>query len=398
MKNPIPYIAIVLMLAVIACVERIDLDRFGDTDLLVVEAEITDQQEFQEVKLSTTASLTAESAFMGLRGAEVWLTNLSGDRFDFFEQERGIYRSEMAFGAELGQQYQLHIELSGGQSYESAVVEMIPTSPIDSLYAEFTPLDDLFNPGNGDFDFYADTRQNSEENRFFKWEWNATYEVVVPTPSRYIWLGGNDFLIRERGSANDSLQEEICWKNERSTTILVEELLLGETEISRLPLISFNTLGDPRMKIRYSIELKQYALRQESYEYWNLIRESNGGGGFLFDTQVGTITGNIVNTNNSSETVLGYFDVLQEQSVREFFTPADFRKLGFVAVDRFVVDCSNFDLELTAVDEIGEFMESNGEAYNLCYFQTTPPAAVFCLKECSECTRYSDTNKRPDFW
>ena len=67
MKNPIPYIAIVLMLAVIACVERIDLDRFGDTDLLVVEAEITDQQEFQEVKLSTTASLTAESAFMGLR-------------------------------------------------------------------------------------------------------------------------------------------------------------------------------------------------------------------------------------------------------------------------------------------------------------------------------------------
>lgn len=399
MKKPQHHIALIVVLfLLIGCLEQIELEQIDSDQLLVVEATITDQPVKQQVRLSRTVPLNSDQIFVGLSDAEVWIEDDQGNRVNFSEVDPGIYETENTFSAQMGVSYQLNIETANGKTYQSEPSAMVRTSPIDSVYAQFTPFENQFNPGHGRFNFYLDARSNPSENRFFKWEWNSTYEVQVPQPSRWLWTGGETFIIRERGSVNDSLQVEICWNHNRSKNLLLEELLPGENQVIAQPLHQFNSLDSPQMKVRYSIEVKQYALTERSYNYWELVRESTSGSGFLFDTQVGSIRGNVFNPNNDSEIVLGYFDVLQEQSKREFFTPAEFRQKGFTAVKPFIVECADEDTVMTEIDQIGTFMEENQDRYTLCYFQTGPPKAIFCLLECAECTLYSNSNREPDYW
>ncbi|MEQ9230715.1 MAG: DUF4249 domain-containing protein [Cyclobacteriaceae bacterium] len=390
---------VVMIVILGGCLEPISPEKINTEELLVIEAMITDQPTIQTVLLSKTVPLSRSEAFNGEKGAEVWVEDGSGNQTHFLETKDGKYQTVAPFAAQLGTTYQLHVITRDGKEYESAVSTMVPTSPIDSVYAEFELLPDPpFDVYNGNFNFFVDSRTNINQNKYFRWIWNSTHQVNVPNPSRWLWTGGNTYIIRERGSENDHLQVERCWSSDTTKQLHLKELLPGESQVIKQRLNKFHSLDDPRMKVRYSIEVKQYALSEESYRFWSLISESNAGQGFLFDTQVGTIVGNIRSVSDNSQTVLGFFEVVQEQSVREFFEPRDFADEGYLIADPYIVDCSDEEPIITNVDQIGEFMEENGEDYTLCFFITTPPGAGFHLKKCSECTLYADSNKEPDFW
>lgn len=383
-------------LLITSCLEQIDLEQIGTEDLLVVDAMITDQSSVQVVKLSRTVPLNSTNSIRPETDAEVWMEGDDNTRLDFKESKSGIYRTEQKFGAKADVNYRLNILTASGNEYQSVVSKMTPTSPIDSVYAEFESFPTVLNSRGGFFNFYVDTRSNVNNNKYFRWFWYSAYEVVVPTPSRWLWTGGNTFVIRERGSINDSLQVEICYNYDSIREINVKNLLEGEKQLIRQPINRFHS-DSASLKRRYSILVKQYALSEESYRFWNLIDESTNQGS-LFDIQVGTIQGNIFNTNNSTETVLGYFEVVQEQSVRRFYTPRDFRFTTFREFNPNITDCSDEKPIVKEVYEIAEFMEANSEYYNLCYFTTFPPAAIFCKIRCSDCTQYANSNKKPDYW
>lgn len=382
-----------------SCLEPVDLESVGQDNLLVVEGMITDQEEIQKVTLSKTVALTRNNAFAPETGAEVWVSDQNDNRIDFEEQESGVYETISPFSAQLDTKYQLHIIRKNETEYVSNVSTMVPTSPIDSVYAEFEHLPDPpFDPYKGYFNFYVDVNNNVNNNKYFRWIWNSTYQVNVPNPSRWLWTGGNNFIIRERGSENDHLQVEFCWSNDTATSLYLKELLPGETQVSKHRINRFSSVDNEEMKVRYSIEVRQYALSEESYRFWNLIDESNAGQGFLFDSQVGSIKGNITNLDNSNEPVLGFFEVVQERKARRFYSPRDFITQGYLIANPFIVDCSEFEAVITEIDQIGEFMETNGDDYTICYFITAPPTVAFHLKSCAECTLYADSNQRPDFW
>lgn len=396
MKKIHPYFTLWISAVLLSsCLQEVDLTDVNTDHLLVVDAMITDQTGTQTVKLSRTTSLASENAFLAEENAVIWLEG-DHDIFDFTETEPGIYTSAEDFGAVAGVSYYLHIETTDGKEYLSDPVQMSPTPAMDSVYMEFESAPTMYNAYGGNFSIYADARNISSDARFFRWIWNSTYEVTVPFPSRWLWTGGNTFAIRELGSENDSLQVEKCWTTDTSTTITLLELLDGESSIIRQPIHSFHS-DEGAMKIRYSIEVKQYALSEASYQFWKLIAESTSGG-FLFDTQVGTIAGNMHNVNHADEPVLGFFEVVQEQSIRRFYTPSDFRKDGYWAGSPFFVDCDEVEPEITTLDQIGEFMEQNYYYYTLCYFITDPPTAAFYRLECSDCLKFGETNQKPDFW
>jgi hypothetical protein len=395
-KNTISFI--LMLLCCVQCIEPIEPEEIGFDNLLVVEGLFTDQMQHQVVKLSRTrnvSNLESEPNFES--GASVWVEEINGDRIDFEETSPGRYESINAYAGSVGRSYQLFVQTSNGNNYQSTPVEMLATPSIDSIYARFIPEPTSSESFGGIFEFYLNATQNPENHPYFRWIWNSTFELSVPNPSRWLWTGGNTFTIRELGGINDSLQVEKCWVTRESPRIIVQDLLTPGTGVEDLLLESWHS-DTKRMRVAYSIEAKQYAISRESFNFWNEIARSTQELGFLFDSQVGTITGNLTNIEDPVETVLGRFDAAQEVSVRRFFVPQEFNDAGFRRQDNIHwVNCDQIEPIVTGVDEIGETMEELGDAWTLNFFVTFPPSVYYFPRRCSDCTLYG-SNQRPSFW
>ncbi len=394
MSRQFRYIAILLLIGLTRCVEPIDLESIEFDDLLVVDALITDNPGTQTILLSRTHPLGQDTTIFEL-GAQVYLQDPSGRRVEFAERPNGKYQTSFPFAVLPGERWQLYIETSDQKRYESDEVEVLNTPEIDSLYASFTASSSSINNFGGNFDFFMDSR-NTNESQYLRWTWNSTFELSVATPSRWLWTGGNTFIIREAGSVNDSLQVEVCWRTEESTNVITRRLLDPSQGVVKLPLTSFHS-DEKKMLRGYSIEVKQYALSESSYNYWNEIGKSLQEQGGLSSQQVGTIRGNIRSLDNPDEVVLGIFDAVDEESVRRKFVAQDFNADGYRRRFQHFVSCTDIEPFESGIDEIGETMEKLGPGWAIAFFITAPPGAFYLPTRCSECTYYGD-NKRPDYW
>ncbi len=379
-----------------SCIEPIDPARVRFDELLVVEALITDQLVQQEVLLSRSEAINRRTNSKET-GATVWMEDQEGSRIDFFEESDGRYLTVSPYAATVGGTLQLFINGRRGSRYESDVVTVQETSPIDSLYAEFSPEPVNENTFAGRFSFFLDSRNNSSNNRYFRWKWNSTFELSVRLPSRWLLVDG-EFIIRERGSENDSLQVEVCWQTREDNQLNLQELQVPSVGVNKLPIYDFHS-QEGFMKRGFSMEIKQYGLSQSSFSFWNQIKEISQDQGSLSDTQPGTIVGNIRSLTNSQEIVLGIFEASQERSVRRQFDREDFFDDGFRVIRSNFINCFEVDsvTSLKTVAAVDSALTVLGDDWVLTYFTDAPPFAYYYPKRCAECTEYG-SNKQPDFW
>lgn len=379
------------------CIETIPSEQLEFEDLLVVEGLITDQPIRQEISLSRTIFLTDSARFNPESGADISIMDQNGVTIPFSETEPGRYVTNFPFGAEVGGTLQLFITTASGRAYESSEVNVLSTPPIDSIYAEFMPEPVQRNSFAGRFNFYLDARNNPESNRYYRWKWNSTYDFSLRRPSRWLFID-NEFIIRERGSENDSLQVEVCWIINESKNLNISELLVPSQGIERFPILDFHS-ETGFMKRGFSLEVKQYAISQDSYNFWNQIRETNEDQGSLSDTQPGTIAGNITSVDNPNEIVLGYFEASQEMSVRRQYNRDDFFDDGFRVIRSNLIECFGVDSVVSAKtpEAVAATLQDLGPNWVLTYFTDAPPQAYYYPIGCSDCTQYG-TNQRPAYW
>jgi len=386
-------VAVYLLIGIVSCIEPIEPSNLGFDDLLVVEALITDQAVHQEVVLNRTFAIDEEQADPEV-GANVWLTDQDNQRVDFYEASDGRYLTVNPYGASVGGTLILHIETADGRAYESAEVLVEATLPIDSLYVVFTPEPVNSNLFGGRFSFFVDAQDNSVGNEYLRWRWNRTFEFSTGTPSRWLFENG-EFIIRERGSPNDSLQVEVCWSTLENQNINIQQLLVPNESITRFPIYEFHS-EEGYMKKGFSIEAKVYALSEFSFAYWNSIKETSEDQGSLADTQPGSIIGNMRSLTNPTETVLGIFEASQEHSVRRQYDRLDFLDEGFKVIRANFIQCREAPLsssdEVHAVDSM---LSIYGVDWTLAYFGDE--TAFYLPKYCSECTAIG-TNQQPSFW
>ncbi len=382
-----------LIFVIVSCVEPVDFESIGFDDLLVVDAMITDEPGIQTVILSRTHPLGSDTTVYEW-GASVYMQDLSGRRVDFLQNNSGFYQTASDFAVIPGEKWQLFITTSDERNYISEIAEVIPTPAIDSLYAEFIPSSSSINNLGGNFTFYIDAHQTNN-TEYMRWTWNRTFELSVANPSRWLWTGGNNYEIRELGGVNDSIQVEICWRTEILDKIMTRKLIDPGEGVVRLPMTSFHS--DSKLMLRgYSMEVKQYALSEASFNYWNEIGNSIQGQGGISAIQVGTIRGNIRSVDNPDEIVLGYFDAVDEESVRRMFVAQNFNAAGYRRRFLNYVSCYDIETRQSDISELGETMEAFGPGWAIAFF-TSPSTVHYLPSRCSECTYYG-SNKKPDFW
>ncbi|MBV6647096.1 MAG: DUF4249 domain-containing protein [Cyclobacteriaceae bacterium] len=366
--------------------EPIDIGVSTAEGILVVDMSLG-VGDTNEVKLSRTGSLTrASGSFEG--GATITLKTLDGGRYDFnpivLSDTVTIYQNYDELPGD--KVYFLEIETADGEEYISDEVRPVPPTSLNDLYYDIVakPLLD----GNEvlGLEFYVDAQ--NDHTPYYRWEWEATWELTTSRPSAYELIDG-EVVLRDE-------QITLCWQNKSTENILVASAEGFEANrISKFPLV-FEDNANNEISRQYHLELRQYGLSLEAYRYWLEQQKISEGQGELFDPQPYQLTGNIRNVNDPDEIVIGYFDVHQAVTRSLFLDLNDLESFQSDLLRCLGQDTIEF-----------EFVEAKLKDgfYIFRTYQPPPPPGgplpplqyVMVLRACADCRLYGN-NEKPPFW
>lgn len=137
-----------------------------------------------------------------------------------------------------------------------------------------------------------------------------------------------------------------------------------------------------------SLFTKQYTISEASYDFWDAIRKQNANSGSLYNTQPHQIRGNVINVNDKSESVLGFFEVASVTESRIFVdkpTDPDIELSGCIIDPMALPRALGLGPEYWPV----YLTEENG---------ALGVTGVLAEDGCLDCREVGGTIVQPDFW
>jgi len=378
------YIIILFILGFYACVESYSIgDQVDFKPLVVVDANITDRDTNQQIKISRSTELD-NIEFDGIAGCLVSVSDKNDRVFEFFEHEKyaGIYQGVIPREyLTAGNSFKITIKMPEGVEYESSYEEMTNCAPIDSVYynVEINNTDGISESG---VQFMADLTVNDTYSKYYRWQLEETYEYHATWPIDLIWAGefinlGGDFTFFT------------CYK-----TSVIKRIFLASTQY-----VSNNYLKYPfhfvnnstqRLLYKYSLLVKQESITERAYDYWSLMRSNSEESGGLFDKQPSNIEGNIYCLTNPQEKVLGYFGVSAITEKRIFVQDVP----GIEFPDDLF--CTQ-----TLITDPNVIFESSEGSWPI-YLAPSPldgeEGYYWAAKGCFDCRNEGGSTIKPEFW
>ena len=394
------------MLMVFSCREEFEIKSIDFESSLVVEATITTELKQQSIKLSRTYELD-ETGPAFENNAIVSIIDSNNHLYSFTQDGDGLYLSDIEFQAIQHVTYKLLINTQNGEKYQSSSVKTPPSSEITNLYAELITNDS----GEEGVQVFVDADNIDNDAKYFRYEYEETYEVVSPywfpyqveltnyqelivyspQPSVTI-LFDTELTLREQ-------EERFCYASRKSKGIIqTTTSSLENNTINRFP-IRFINKSDGILRDRYSILVRQFVQSLESYTYYNTLHDLGNTESILSQSQPGFVYGNIVSQSDEEKKVIGYFDVTTVSEQRIFMDYLDFN----IPQPEFLYECDYKEFNFNDSEERREIYRriTTFEDYNYNYQITAIPTQsdIWSLAspECTDCTSVS-SNTRPSFW
>ena len=303
------------LLLLSACIERIALDEsLSGQPLLVVDGGVSNQAGSYQVALSYT-SPTLE-AYQGevLSGAEVYVTDQEDNRTELIETtaNSGVYATDSAtFRGKVGDAYQLHIVTPSGRTYASIPETIPPVSAVDSIYFSVESRPEVNLVGNvtdeWGLQFYVETADNNDQTVYYRWTWSETFQF--PTP------------IIPPGPPSDVAT--ICYLTAFPPRVIRLASTQGLQSNRIKQKLNFVTMSGRQLQVRYSLLVRQHALTERAYTYWQNVQQQVESVGGIFDPPPSPLVGNMYNVDDDRETVLGYFQASSLTEKRIFVSRSE---------------------------------------------------------------------------
>jgi hypothetical protein len=275
-------------------------------------------------------------------------------------------------------EYRLLITTNTGEHYTSGHINPKVTPAIDSVYWQWE---------DDGMQIYVSTHDLEGTTRYYKWDYEETWEVNSDFFSLYSYSNG----VFTRRSVPETESLFRCWQHASAENIHFASSNQFEEDMIIYPLTNFAHQSD-RTSVKYSILVNQRALTKEEFELLELIQKNSTATGSLFDPMPSEIRGNIKSIDKPDELVIGFIGAYTTQTKRVF------------------VSAAQFD-----VDPIAKCMEI--EAYNENDFELFfgPPGSFIPIerflsiddpeyikytgapKPCMDC-RLRGNSTKPDFW
>ncbi|RUT71121.1 DUF4249 domain-containing protein [Flavobacterium cupreum] len=387
---------VIFCLSMGSCTEQYAFQTNTFENILVVQANITNELKKQEIKITRSYRLE-ENLPTPEKGAIVYVTDSEKNSYEFeFEDFSGLYVSSNPFQAVPGRSYQLNFSTKDGKSYSSEMETLTPVSEIQ-VEPKIETVD-----GEKGVQIRVTSFDPSSKSQFYRFEYDETYKVVAPDwkPNKLIVDPSNPgpeytFLTVPRNNG----ESRICYTTKKSDDLmLISNVGLSEDRIN-LP-IRFINIKDPVIMQRYSIIVRQYVQNLASYTYYKTLKNLSTSASLLSQVQPGFNYGNLKSNDDPNEKIIGLFEVSSISSKRIFF---NFRDI-FITEQHpsFFFSCA--PLELLNCWDVGcggpkiySIVTGLGREFIFYGSQNYMERIIFVPAPCGDCTQIS-SNIRPLFW
>ncbi len=309
MRNSFKIIIYLFIAGFLSCINEYDPKLDSSDRRLVIESHLTTKLAFHYVYLTFDAPYNSDaSIFKDYVGdAKVMIKDNLGNEYPFLDDpvqnnyiktSRGYnYRSVNKFKAEIGRSYQLFIETFDKKTYVSAPEKVIQVPKVENVKIDFTEI----KPSSylrGQFKVSVNVKDRAKESNYYKWDW---YNVKKIDWCREYSIGN---------AAGTTSYVDPCCETCYEITPCVDCI-----EISNDKLIDGNVFNKALTSVPYDnssnyyLVVNQYSISENAYKFWNTVKEQSKNSGGLFDAIPKSIKGNIKNSKDSKEEVLGYFTV-----------------------------------------------------------------------------------------
>lgn len=289
-----------LVLGLSTCIQPVEIDLPELDEGIVIAATLYTQKGYQQVRINRLAPFTTDGLNYPIQQAQVWITDNVGKRQDFREDptRAGIYQpTDVNYAGEVGKTYVLHVVTKDQFTYTSSPQTIRPAPPIKKVYREEIVIDHpkLGQVVNG-FNILLDMDDAPTKGDYYRWTW-VNYEQLA-----YCF---------EREEV-DGFYTAIpcctpCWDINRCyincTNVLTDALVNGKS-ITRQYITKI-----PYCARDYYIEVQQYSISKEAYNYWRTVGQLSSNNGSLFDTAPATVRGNLSCSSHPEQVVYGLFEV-----------------------------------------------------------------------------------------
>jgi|KBSMisStaDraftv2_1062788.scaffolds.fasta_scaffold11494_2 hypothetical protein len=314
----------------------------------------------------TVTSIPETNAVMQLEtdgGAVSFATNLGGGQYLF---------PGMSLPNNIS--YRLRISTADGKEYLSDDMTVKTTPPIDSVNYTYN---------DKGVTIYANTHDPSNNTRYYRYEYDETWEYHsnIFSEIKYTGAGNPPFVYR---TGDDWIY--VCYRSQKSHKIYLASSAGLESDVIYQFPIQFIARNTEPISVRYSINVKQYALTKEAANYWSNLKKTTEELGSIFDAQPSQLKGNIRCLSDTTLPVLGFMSISSVEKKRIFilrgeagpWTYGEACMVHNIPPDSFHV---YFDLwQYEAVSTHGLANLDGAQA------------------SCVDCTLKGGTLTKPDFW
>jgi hypothetical protein len=362
-----------------ACKDQYKPDIISSPDsYLVVEGILNAGAGPTSIRLTRTFKLDDTARIQGERNARVVVEGKDNTTRELAMTGDGFYTSPN-LDLVINNEYRLRITTANGKEYLSDYVVAKKNPLIDSIG---------FRQNDKGVQVYVNTHDNSNNTRYYRWEYDETWEIRTYYYSGYKYVNG---FVVPRSPATDDVST--CWKYDAFSRIIIGSTARLQSDIVfRAPLI-FIPNGDEKLAVRYSIVVRQYALDKQGFEFYEMMKKNTEGLGTIFDPQPSEIKGNIHCTSDPRELVIGYVSATNMNEKRFFISRADLPDWTF---SQF---CSEIRV-LNSPDSIAEAVRGGGSVYDAIRSQSTGQITHYLFSEmpCVECPARGGSLIRPSYW
>jgi len=348
---------------------------------LVVEGLINSGSDSTFIKLSRTVNLSSNKTTNPELGAQVVVEGDNNTQYILMDIGKGTYVAP-PLSLDKTHKYRLRITTANNEKYLSAYEAVLNNPPIDTI--GFTI------PNSHTVQIYLNTHDPANEINYYRWDYAETWKFHSEYQSAYITNGDS---IVPRTPAQDVYY---CFSNDSASSILLgSSARLTKSVIYQQPIVPV-LANTEKLELKYSIEVNQYALSKDAYNFWVNLKKNTEQLGSIFDAQPSTINGNIQCLSDPSKPVIGYIGVSNIQRKRVFITRDQLPNTLDYTV--YPYDCK---LDSISNDEAVGLLIPFGSEYipiqQITGHGPQPIGYLATSQQCAVCT-IRGTKKQPAFW
>lgn len=378
-----------VVMVVTACIEEFSpqIDETGR--YLAINGGLIKGDSVQAVNISLTKSFN-EPSYEAISNCQVWVEDKEGNRFDYSETSHGKYTTVIPEEyLRYKSEFRLGVITEDGKQYQSDYEPILESAPVDTVYPlidSYQSSSEYFSSG---YQFYIDLKAIPGGSNNYLWKLQETYEYHSKHFIYGTWYPSNDpdldTVIFLPPNQKDSLS--VCYATNNIAgvyTASTENLTVNEKK--KIPL-NYISGTEYKLEYKYSLLVKQYALSDAAYEYWEANKTELSESGGLYQTQPSQTKSNIYNIKDPEELVVGFFWASSYTEGRIFVKK-------FLGSTDFPYTCKP--------DTVNDFesLDFPMDWYYLTALRLDPEDTVWATtsRACFDCRIMGGELEKPEFW